>query len=664
VIGEKAFFLRSGSKPVFAVLYSGSSGDEPGGEGIVICDSLFEEKFWCERVCANMGRYLAGKGFSVLSFDYFGYGNSAGDSESVTVESLVDDISFACDFLWSRGVSSISLVGVRWGAALALEAASRRGDISQVFLVEPIVSWKKELLKALRANVAGQYAIFKKAVMTREEIIERLLSGEDCSYEGYRMNNIDGYIISRGFYEQAREIDLASWEGKVPSDVVIFETGAGKEGAPTRFEALCSHLGEKARSCSTAVLPDVNPFWTNYRVFTSTAGELYREIESFLRREIDVEGDAAGAGGDGWEGGSAARNGEANHAGDDYNESESIVYDGVREKIVTMESDEGHLMYGVLYSPESGGDRDLAVAFTHGGLIGMNGAFRFNTRAARRFAAEGIVSLCFDPHGMGRAQGRIENIDQRVLFRKIQSGLFSADVRKAADFLKENFPGKRVTVFGVCGGAITNIIAHGRYESIDSSVLLSIPVMLSGLSHEAVRMSGGYARFYLGMYVRKIFNPVAWLRFITFRSEYKKIFTALGVFITSTFKKMFSARRVSSVGKGKGKVQESPAGEVSIIKKTSAVTGSSLEFNEHFLAAYRAIVARRSPTLLVFGENDNFKWEFYSEFVEKFPDDWKAGEDVVSVEIIPHANHMYTLREWQDKIVDICIDWMKKIQHV
>jgi len=653
LVDERPFFLRVDERPMFGMLYYPPGG---GREGIVICDSLFEEKFWCERVCANLGLYLAERGVAVLSFDYYGYGNSGGDSEDVTVAGLVNDIIYACDYMNKLGISSLSLVGIRWGGGLAVRAAEKRSDIENVFLVEPVVDWKKELMNALRANVAGQYAIFKKAVMTRDEIIRRLKSGEDCTYDGYRMNNIDGYIISRDFFEQSEQMNLVGQEEQIDSSVVIYALPGKKEVSQSKYQQLYECLVGKSRSCSVRTLQEVNPFWTNYRIFTSTAEELYRDIVSVISEGMSNGGrDRVG------HGSGASRDiddrsisGEAN-----VELPTSVVNGGITEEIVVLGTHEGNRMYGILYWAEESGGGDVGVVFTHGGLIGMNGAFRFNTRAARRFARAGIVSLCFDPHGMGRAQGTIDNVDQRILFRKIQSGLFSDDVGIAVNYMRERFAGRKISVFGVCGGAITNIIAHGKCESISSSVLLSIPVMLSGLSHEAVRMSNGYARFYLGMYVRKIFSPTAWFRFLTLRSEYKKIFTALGVYLSSFLKKMFGSGKDRRSKPGGTKEEESR--RATLIKKTSAVTGSSLEFNEHFLTAFRSIVSRRSPGLFVFGENDNFKWEFYSEFVERYPEDWKAGEGTFSVEIIPHANHMYTLREWQDRIVDLCIDWMGRV---
>ena len=86
--------------------------------------------------------------------------------------------------------------------------------------------------------------------------------------------------------------------------------------------------------------------------------------------------------------------------------------------------------------------------------------------------------------------------------------------------------------------------------------------------------------------------------------------------------------------------------------------GEDLQFNPAFLDAWRRIVGRGERLFFVFGEHDNFKWEFNSEFVEAMPDEYAAGRGLVRVDEIPHANHMYTLREWQDAIIDRCVEWI------
>ncbi len=638
-IDERAFFFRSGGKPLYGVIFTPAEG-KAGGRGLVVCDSLFEEKFWCERVFANLGRHLAGEGHTVLCFDYRGYGNSPGEHSVVTVHSIEQDIDAACGHLAAGGIGHISLLGIRWSAAPALAVASRREDISEVFIVNPIRDWKKEFMKALRANVAGQYSIFKKAVRTREQIISDCLENGVCEEAGYTMNNIDGYVFSRDFYSQAMNTSVPSELPPHVRSLTVFTIPQSSGKAPSEPDQLSSEISVPGGGAEGVIITGDNAFWINNRIFTSFAPNLYGELSSRM-------GSAEGAG-------------DAPAAGQWPGTSDSWTGGGVKETAVTVSS-EGQVLKGVLYEPEAGRE-DTGFVFTHGGLIGMNGAFRFNTRAARRLAAAGFPAICCDTHGVGRSGGAIEDQDQRVLFRKICGGLFADDVHAAGKKLREMTQARKVCLFGVCGGAITNIIAHARYDDLDESVLLSIPLMLPSLDYEEIRMTEGFARFYLGMYRSKLLSPGAWLRFFSGRSENRMIFKSAWTALKgklggggSSSKRPVEKQSASSARRGAEQGERMQGG----LETTVPGVGDDLQFNPVYLESWRSIMDRGARIYFVFGENDNFKWEFEKEFLNRYSSEVDGFGGLVRIDEIPHANHMYTLREWQDDIIGRCIEWAR-----
>lgn len=80
-------------------------------------------------------------GFSALRFDYGGTGDSLGSSEAVSIEQWVRDIGVAAQKLLDvSGARGIALVGLRFGASLAM-LASARGDLRPRHLLmwDPIV---------------------------------------------------------------------------------------------------------------------------------------------------------------------------------------------------------------------------------------------------------------------------------------------------------------------------------------------------------------------------------------------------------------------------------------------------------------------------------------------------------------------------------------------
>jgi pimeloyl-ACP methyl ester carboxylesterase len=462
------------------------------------------------------------------------------------------------------------------------------------------------------------------------------------------MNNIDGYIFSKRFFEESGKAALPAALPAHIEKAAVFSIPEREAGESAPEERLAAAWRAAGADCEFVPIDGDNAFWINNRIFTSTTPGFFAEMAERMKALPPARSRPA-----------PARAASA---------SDSFSAGGIVERAVDVHSASGYDLCAVLYLPArtTGGD---GFVFTHGGLIGMNGAFRFNTRAARRLAAAGYPCVCCDTRGMGRSGGVMENQEQRVLFREICAGLFAPDVAAAAALLKRESGAGKAVLFGVCGGAITNILAHSRYDEIDASVLLSIPVMLPSLDYGRVRMSEGYARFYLGLYARKIFNPKAWLRFLTGRSEMKVIFKSVAVASKSALKRIAGRGRGESPGAGAVKAAGSPSakagaapgGAVRVKSGLSVAVpgaGEDLQFNPAFLDAWRKIVVRGERLFFVFGEHDNFKWEFNTEFVEAMPDEYAAGRDFVRIDEIPHANHMYTLREWQDAIIDRCVEWV------
>ena len=97
----------------------------PRGTAVVLCNPFGEEASRSHRIYRVLATQLERAGFSVLRFDYTGTGDSQG--ETLTVESAIKDIGIAAEHLRATsGVTNISLVGLRFGATLAMLAGARR----------------------------------------------------------------------------------------------------------------------------------------------------------------------------------------------------------------------------------------------------------------------------------------------------------------------------------------------------------------------------------------------------------------------------------------------------------------------------------------------------------------------------------------------------------
>ncbi len=132
------------------------AGGQARRVGVVLCRPLGYEALCTYQTYAALADALARSGFDVLRFDYEGTGDSAGsDADPDRVAAWVASIVAAAHELKRiAGVEVLSLVGVRMGATLAVEAARQLGGVDSVVLWAPCVTGRA-FVRELRAASAS-----------------------------------------------------------------------------------------------------------------------------------------------------------------------------------------------------------------------------------------------------------------------------------------------------------------------------------------------------------------------------------------------------------------------------------------------------------------------------------------------------------------------------
>jgi pimeloyl-ACP methyl ester carboxylesterase len=136
------FFFGSSQEQLFGV-YHAPEGRAIRNAAVVLCHPLGHEYLRAHRAFRNLAVALAGQGFHVLRFDYFGSGDSGGDPQQTTVERCLSDLTCAIQELKDiSGASKVSLIGLRFGATFAALAASKRNDVERLLLWDPVLDGK------------------------------------------------------------------------------------------------------------------------------------------------------------------------------------------------------------------------------------------------------------------------------------------------------------------------------------------------------------------------------------------------------------------------------------------------------------------------------------------------------------------------------------------
>lgn len=113
---------------------------------MVMCHPFGHEYYRSYRAYQRIAGQLAGMGFPVLAMDYSGTGDSEGSPGGVSLGHWVEDLVLAIGEQQRRsGVKDIVLVGLRFGASMALLAARQLSRLSTVVLWEPVWSGRQYL---------------------------------------------------------------------------------------------------------------------------------------------------------------------------------------------------------------------------------------------------------------------------------------------------------------------------------------------------------------------------------------------------------------------------------------------------------------------------------------------------------------------------------------
>lgn len=142
--------------------------------GVVLCYPAPQEYRLTHWAFRKMALLLAKEGFHVLRFDYYATGDSAGDSDEGSLERWREDIGTAASELRDlAGIKKVSLVGMRLGASLAMQACAAGLKARDLVLWEPVVNGHSYLreLDQLENGLAQERAFPVDQIIPQDELL-------------------------------------------------------------------------------------------------------------------------------------------------------------------------------------------------------------------------------------------------------------------------------------------------------------------------------------------------------------------------------------------------------------------------------------------------------------------------------------------------------------
>jgi pimeloyl-ACP methyl ester carboxylesterase len=303
------------------------------------------------------------------------------------------------------------------------------------------------------------------------------------------------------------------------------------------------------------------------------------------------------------------------------------------EKVIEF-SVAGNILRGIIHIPERSLTQKIGINLLNPGIKYRVGPHGLNVKLARHLCHQGYFVLRFDPTGVGDTEGDLPVESVAKLWFRVEQGLFRNDILAANQFFANNVKLDELYLMGLCGGAISAILAAANDKKVTHLILIDVPVTFA----EEIKgdadfiTSTEYANQIYSHYKTKLFNPKSWLRFFCLQSDYKAIGKTLSFKLKNIIK--------SNQGKGKFSIH-------------------AQNFNYLFLKAFEDCMAQNKQILFMCSGKSYTTGEFQELFQKNYlhPESPYAG--FCEVAIIPEANHTYTLLEWQYKLFDIISDWLR-----
>ena len=388
---------------------------QPSSLAVLLCPPLGREARWTHRTFRKLAMRLAAAGLPSLRFDY----PSSGDSSDIPdgqdpLAAWRDSVDIAADWLRAQsGASELALVGLRFGALLAGDAAAGRTDVAALALLAPVVNGRT----------------YVRELKTLARVTETAASATDPT-------EMDGLPLQDATLQAMSAMALPR-AAPPARQILLLEHGTAANAYLTTLAGLGATI--------TAV-----PF-TGY-------ADLMRSAVSNLTPDADIDHVVT------WLTG-LDRTTLASRA--PHLPAMALRPPGCAERGLTFGTDQ-HL-FGILCCPDKETLPDTVVIIGNSGGDPHTGISRFSVTLARRLAAQGIASLRMDFAGLGDSIRGPDDQEAHV-FATDRRGDFDAAIDALAPF---GF--RQVGAFGLCTGAYHALEAAVANKRISLLAMINLP---------------------------------------------------------------------------------------------------------------------------------------------------------------------------------------------
>lgn len=231
--------LAAPAGPLFAVHHEPASR-ESARLAVVCCGPFGQEYLRAHRAFYQLAMRLSRAGAHALRFDYYGTGDSWGESHEGDLIRWRSDVVVAATALEASTQLPVALVGLRLGATLAALAAAHRRGIERLVLWEPIVCGRDYLDELARAH---------RDLLADRKLDARTVAEQDGTTE------VLGFPMAPALRHTLADLDLLTLPVRPAPSILIIENDPRPE-----LDDLSERLRALGAQVDRAHLPEP-PIW-------------------------------------------------------------------------------------------------------------------------------------------------------------------------------------------------------------------------------------------------------------------------------------------------------------------------------------------------------------------------------------------------------------------
>ena len=312
-------------------------------------------------------------------------------------------------------------------------------------------------------------------------------------------------------------------------------------------------------------------------------------------------------------------------------------------RAIAFPNADGRTLFGTLHVPRSRRPELPAVILFSPGAKMRVGPGRLYVPLTEVLNSLGYLVLRYDFYGLGDSEGELEESLLVDVYSNIQVGRYVTDGQIALEWLRSEHGATRFIVGGLCGGALTGLLVAEREPSIVALLSIGMTVTLDSDSAMPSKYLTQFELAHLRQgYLAKLLDPRAWLRLLTFRSDF-------GVIVRSMLAGLLKKRPPGSPAAA----SESGAGLVPTLPPEQLANVNPL-----FPTAFFAFLGRGGNALMIFSEKDRMLGDWREKFVDLYPGQMRRFAPQVTEHVVAGANHVLSERAWQQEMHGVARRWL------